>query len=57
MININYTPLVSVIIPAYKHENYIQETIHSAIAQEYSNIELVVIDDGSPEALGARFRN
>ena len=31
-------PLVSVIIPAYNHENYVQETISSIINQTYKNI-------------------
>jgi alpha-1,3-rhamnosyltransferase len=43
----NYSPLVSVIIPAYNHERYIQETILSIINQTYKNIELCIIDDGS----------
>ena len=42
-------PLVSVIIPAYNHENYIQETISSIINQTYENIELIIIDDGSAD--------
>lgn len=41
--------LVSVIIPAYNHEKYVQETIHSIIAQTYKNIELIIIDDGSKD--------
>lgn len=40
-------PLVSVIIPAYNHENYVQDTIKSIIEQTYQNVELIVIDDGS----------
>lgn len=39
--------LVSVIIPSYNHEAYIEQTIRSIIAQTYDNIELLVIDDGS----------
>lgn len=41
--------LVSVIIPAYNHENYIQETIESIINQTYPNIELIILDDGSKD--------
>ena len=42
-------PLISVLIPAYNHENYVQETIKSIINQTYQNIELIVIDDGSKD--------
>jgi len=45
--NMQNNPLVSVIIPAYNHEKYIQETIFSIINQTYDNIELIIIDDGS----------
>lgn len=41
--------LVSVIIPAYNHEKYVQETIFSIINQTYKNIELIIIDDGSKD--------
>ncbi len=44
------TPLVSVLIPAYNHERYVQETIRSIIAQSYSPIELIVLDDGSRDS-------
>jgi len=43
-------PLISVIIPTYNHENYVQETINSIINQTYQNIELVIIDDGSTDS-------
>lgn len=42
-------PLVSVLIPAYNHENYIQETIESIINQTYPNIELIILNDGSKD--------
>ena len=44
------SPLVSVIIPSYNHENYVQNTINSIIEQTYKNIELIVIDDGSKDS-------
>ena len=45
----NNNPLVSVIIPAYNHGQFVQETILSIVAQTYKNIELIVIDDGSKD--------
>lgn len=41
--------LISVIIPAYNHEKYVQGTIQSIINQTYQNIELIIIDDGSKD--------
>lgn len=45
----NNKPLVSIVIPCYNHENYVQESIQSVIAQDYDNIELIIIDDGSSD--------
>jgi alpha-1,3-rhamnosyltransferase len=42
-------PLVSVIIPCYNHEKFIQESIQSVIDQTYSRMELIIIDDGSKD--------
>lgn len=42
----NY-PLVTVMVPSYNHEKYIESAIQSIIDQDYENIELIVIDDGS----------
>lgn len=43
----NITPLVSIIIPVYNGSNYLGEAIDSALLQTYSNLEVLVINDGS----------
>lgn len=42
-------PLVSVVIPCYNHERFVQDSIQSVIDQTYQNIELIIIDDGSKD--------
>lgn len=42
-------PLVSIVIPCYNHAQFVQETIQSIIDQDYENIELIIIDDGSKD--------
>lgn len=45
----NSKPLVSVVISCYNHEQFIQQSIKSIIDQTYTNIELIIIDDGSKD--------
>lgn len=43
------TPLISIIILAYKVEPYLEECVRSVINQTYKNIEIILVDDGSPD--------
>jgi glycosyltransferase involved in cell wall biosynthesis len=40
-------PLVSVVMPVYNIESYVEESIHSILSQTYSNFEFIIINDGS----------
>lgn len=44
--------LISIIVPVYKVEKYIDECIKSIINQTYTNLEIILIDDGSPDNCG-----
>lgn len=42
-------PLVSILVPAYKAEKWLPETLRSAIGQTWERKEVIVVDDGSPD--------
>lgn len=42
-------PIISIIVPVYKVEKYIDKCIESVLAQDYENIEIILVDDGSPD--------
>ena len=44
-----FHPLVSIVIPVYKGSNYLSNAIDSALAQTYNNVEIIVVNDGSPD--------
>lgn len=41
--------LVSVIVPVYKVEDYLDKCVKSIVAQTYENLEIILVDDGSPD--------
>ena len=46
-------PLISIIVPIYKVEKYLEQCVSSIVSQQYSNIEIILVDDGSPDACSA----
>src|SRR5688500_4585887 len=49
MVSSGTPPLVSVILPAYNAEPFLEESIKSILAQTHSNLEVIIINDGSTD--------
>ena len=45
-------PLISVIVPIYKVEDYLKRCVESIRNQTYKNLEIILVDDGSPDHCG-----
>lgn len=45
-------PLLSIIVPIYNVEEYLEECINSILIQEFKDYELILVDDGSPDGCG-----
>ena len=45
-------PAISIIVPVYKAENYLSRCVDSILEQTFSDFELILVDDGSPDHSG-----
>lgn len=45
-------PIVSIVIPVYKAEQYIEECVNSILNQTYKNLQVILVNDGSPDRCG-----
>ncbi|HET6203093.1 MAG TPA: glycosyltransferase [Planctomycetota bacterium] len=50
------SPDVTVLVPSYRHEAYVEEALRSVLAQTYPRFRLLVVDDASPDATVERAR-
>lgn len=50
----DYRPLISIVIPLYNGANYVEEALKCALAQDYDNVEILVVNDGSTDGGAGR---
>jgi len=48
----SFDDLISIIVPVYKTEEYLSKCINSILVQTYRNLEIILVDDGSPDNSG-----
>ena len=44
--------LISIIVPVYKAKTFLEECVHSILAQSYSNLQVILVNDGCPDGSG-----
>ena len=47
---------ISVIIPVYNTENFLEQCLGSVVNQTYKNLEILIVDDGSPDKSDAVYK-
>jgi alpha-1,3-rhamnosyltransferase len=50
-------PLVTVVVPAYNHEDYVLDCLSSIVEQDYPRIDLIIINDGSTDTTDAKIKD
>lgn len=50
--NKDIKPKISIVVPVYKVEAYLPKCLNSLISQTYTNIEILLVDDGTPDNSG-----
>ena len=53
----NHKDLISIIIPFYNEKYYFEKCISSVLKQTYSNIEIIIVDDGSDQIYYDKLQN
>lgn len=50
--NPSATPTISVVVPVFRAEKFLSECLESVLSQDFASFELILVDDGSPDASG-----